>query len=376
MRKIKFEVLLAGILLLNVSWAFGQGATFQQNFKQFKEIAPNIDFYASGQAEIAAFIKPVKDTQKALSGFITGELTKGAIIICNTLDQKDSVNETQILKLGYKWILVQTTSEVAAQQRLAQIKAQMGGMLPPGMLERFQNRTPEQKASEEARMVASTTQRICYAILMTTLNPTKEYRSSRIEDMGRSPLADWLDIGLAAYASSSSLSNIGFLQLRIDEGFPLEDVLVMPRPFIAPTDTGGGGNMAIRMGGDGGGMPGGAPAAAGGSTGGQRSGGGAGGQRGFNMPKDQVDRMLFDAQAASFFRYAVDKIGEQKVKEAVQWNLDGKLTRDALLREGYLGSDIDQIEKDWQEWVKKQKADPAGGLRMTIAAPQRPSGSD
>ncbi len=380
MHKTKPVLTVIWIIAVGASLASGQNANFNKNFKHFKEVSTNVDFFASGSADIAAFSKPIKDAQQILASYLGGELAKGAIVICNTLDQKDSVNETQILKQGYKWVLVQTTSEVAAQQRLAQIKAQMGGMVPPQILERFQNRTPEQKAAEEARLVSSTSLRMCYAILMTTLNPTKEYRSSRIEDMGRSPLADWLDIGLAAYASGSSFSNLGFLQARLEEAFPLEDVLVMPRPFIAPVETGvGGGNVVIRMGGDGGGstaggaqggMPGGGMP---GGGGGQRGGSG-GGQRAFNLPKDQQDRMLFDAQAATFFRYAIEKLGETKVREAVQWNRDGKLTREALFRDGYLGTNLDQVEKDWQDWVKMQKADPGGGMRIISGGSPKTTG--
>jgi hypothetical protein len=380
MRKSKPLCVFFGIFLLSASLAAGQAGSFTKNFKQFKEVATNVDFFASGPSDIAAFSKPVKDSRQLLANFLPGDLAKGAIVICNTLEQKDAVNETQILKLGYKWVLVQTTPDVAIQQRIAQMKAQMGGMLPPGILERFQNRTPEQKAADEMRLVSSTALRMCYAILMTTLNPEKEYRSSRIEDMGRSPLADWLDIGLAAYASGSWGSNLAFLQPRLDEAFPLEDVLVMPRPFIAPTDTGnsggGSGNTVIRMGGGdaGGGAPGGSPAGQpGGGTGGQRGGGG--GQRGFNLPKDQQDRMLFDGQAAAFFKYAIEKLGDAKVREAVQWNRDGKLTREALFREGYLGTDLDQVEKDWQEWVKKQKVDPGAGMRIMTGGSPKPSGS-
>ena len=67
-----------------------------------------------------------------------------------------------------------------------------------------------------------------------SLAKQKEFRSSRLDDTGRSPLTDWLDIGLAAYVSESANSNLKFLQDRMEEAFPLEDVLGMVRPFVVP----------------------------------------------------------------------------------------------------------------------------------------------
>ncbi len=371
---------LLAILSACSLWAgvgYTQSDNFTKNFKQFKEISSNIDFYAASSAEIAPFERPVKEARQKLAGFLGADLAKGAIVICSSLEQKDSVNEARVKKRGYMWVLIQMTPEAAAQQTLAQMKAQMGGQLPPGMLERFQNRTAEQKAAGDARLISATLQRMSYAILMTTLDPEREFRSSRLDDLARSPLADWLDVGLAAYASSGAGLNLRFLQEHLDEVFPIEDLLSMPRPFVAPTDGGtgsSGGQFLIRMGGEGG--PGGNGPPAGGSAGGNTASGatfsGGGARNSFGMPKDVQDRMTFDSQAASFFDYVLQKLGVDKTREVVQWSREGKLTRELLTRPEYLGTDLDQIEKDWSDWVKTQKPEGPGIIRMTVGGPVSP----
>jgi len=374
---------LAGIAvfaILSVSTGWAQTESFKKNFNLFTGIAPGIDFYARSKADIAAFEKPVRDAQQKLSSLVNRKLGKGVIVICSTMEQKDSVLEKSVLKLGYSWTLIQLTTEALAEQRIAEIKARMGNMLPPDILTRMQNRTPEQKAADEARMISPLMQKMCFALLGTTLLPEKEYKSSRLDDLSRTPMADWLDIGAAWYASGTGL-NIRFLQDRLEEAFPLEDVLSMPRPFVAPQSDGGGGSgqMVIRMAGNGsnsggqqaGGaaqgtvMFGGAPQQSGG---GGRRGDGGGGGGGFNMslPKDMQDRMIFDSQAASFFSFMFQKLGMEKAKVVIQSNLEGKLTRETLSQPDFLGPDMDKIEADWREWVKSQKPEEPMMNRMII----------
>ncbi len=374
MQIIKSLVSVVVACALGAGICAAQGNDLTKHFKQYKEIATNIDIYASRESDVAPFSKPVKEARQRLASFVGDGLAKGAIVICATLEQKDSINEARLLKMGYKWALIQMTPEATAQQMMAQMKAQMGGELPDGMLERFKNRSPEQKAAGDARLVSSTVLRMNYAVLMTTLAPEREFRSSRLDDLSRSPLADWLDVGLASYASGGAALNLRFLQEHLDETFPFEDLLSMTRPFVAPTEGGsgnaGGGQMIIRMGGNAGAGAG-NPAGAGSRSGGSPAGGGGarGGGGGFNMPKDVQDRLTFDCQAASFFSYMVEKVGIEKAREVVQWNRDGKLAREALARPGYLGDDLDQIEKDWQDWVKKQKGEGPSTFRMMSGGP-------
>jgi hypothetical protein len=350
----------------------GQGDSFTKNFKKFANLAPGIDVFARSREDAAPFEKPIGDSQQRLATFLAGELARGALVICSTLEQKDSVNEPRVLKMGYKWVLIQLTPQASTEQMLAQMKSRMGGQLPPGALDRMKNQSPEMKKMMERGLVGSTVQRVGYAILVTTLNPGAPFRSSRLDDMGRSPLADWLDIGLASYAAGTSVASLGFLRDRLEEGFPLEDVLSMSRPFVAPSAGGTGPGMVIRMGPEGGPVPG--P----GVTVGPAPSGPPAPQAGpimdrparMGMPKDVQDRMTFDAQAALFFSYLSQKVGLEKTKELVQWNREGKPSREFLTRADVLGPDLEKIEEDWQEWVKQQKVEGPNMRFMT--SPARP----
>jgi len=145
----------------------------------------------------------------------------------------------------------------------------------------------------------------------------------------------------------------------------------MSRPFVAPETLGSGG-MRIggpggnSGGGDRGGQSGGPPGVS--ATGG--AGRGAGGGRGREMPKEQVDRMFFDAQSSTFFAYLIEKLGIEKVKGLVQANKDGKISRDLVTGKELLGADFDTIEPDWMKWMKALQP-PDSGPRN---APGRPSG--
>jgi len=243
----------------------------------------------------------------------------------------------------------------------------------------------------EKEMVASVVQKIAYAVLQSMLAENLQYRSSRVDDVGKSPLPDWLDIAIAAYASNNK-STLTYLQQNIDQTFPLEDVLSMSRPFVASSsDQGGGGGRT--GGGDGGGRAGGngggqgMPRMSGGATGGFPGGGqgmpqgmppgmsqgmpGGGntgrGQGGFPggggsrnsmqraLPKDEQDRMLFDGQSSAFFNYLFEKVGIEKIRELVKQAREGKESRDFVMNPGVLGSDFEKIEMDWTAWVKSQK---------------------
>lgn len=378
----------AVMVLLAVTAGFApQQDNFTKNFKLFREIVPGIVFFAAARSDVVPFEKPVKEAQVKLATFLGKDLPRGVLAICSTLEQKDSISERRLLKMGYRWALILLTPEATRQQMLAQIKAQMGGQLPPALMQLIQSPPPELKAAGISQLVASSVQKIGNAILVTTLAPEMEFRSSRVDDVGRSPLSDWLDIGIVAYVAGSGRSTLKFLQDHLEEAFPLEDVLSMSRPFVAPaTDGGPGGGVRIVT--AGGPVPGASPqtpagggpgemrvAISGGTHAAVRSGDPGGPPQGMpvamTMPKDVQDRLLFDAESSSFFAYLIDKLGIEKCKVVVLANREKKDTREILLQKDMLGSDFETIEKDWQTWVKSQK--PEGPAMMQhMIAPGKP----
>ncbi len=366
------------VMMTSAASASAQPQTdnFTKNFKSFKDISIGVDFYAGSKSDVIPFEKLVAEARRRLSVFLGNDLARGAVVICSTLEQKDSVSEAKLLRRGYRWVLIELTAEANAQQALARIRAESGGQVPAAVLQRFQNPSPEMKAAGDARLVSSVVQRMAYATIMTTLAPDRPFRASRVDDMARSPLPDWLDVGLASYAVGGPGFNLRFLKERIEEAFPLEDVLTMSRPFVAPGTGGGGGGQAnfVQA----------APGGAGGGgarvemssppAGGQASSGGGGGRQrggGMNLSKDVQDRMLFDAEASTFFSYLVAKAGVEKTRGIVSLSLENKDSLDVLGRSDALDKDLEKVEQDWQAWVKQQQADgPPGNIRM-ISGPDR-----
>jgi len=344
-----------------------------KGFAKFAQPASGIDFFASNRSVIAPFEKPAADSMAKLRVLLGENLPKGAIFVCSTLAQKDSVYEPQVLKMGYGWTLTATTADMRSQEMMERIKSQMGNEIPAEILERLKNRPPAMAADFEKQMVNSTVQQIAYAVLQSLLARNLQYRSSRLDDMGKSPLPDWLDIGIAAYASGSN-QNVSFLQQNMEQTFPIEDIISMSRPFVASnldSNNGGGsrGGMS-RSGESGGGMmgSGGFPMGSGGGQGfppagmgGGRGSGGFGGgnsQRGGpqrTLSKDEQDRMLFDSQSSTFFAYMIEKIGIEKVKELIRETQNGMESREFITRPDMLGSDFEKIEDNWIAWVKAQK---------------------
>lgn len=384
--RMRLILMIAAVLWLVPSAALPQGDSFKINFKTFKEVAKGIDFFGSSREQIAPFEKPVREMRQRLEQFLGTQLTQGAVVVCSSLEQKDSVNEPKVLRMGYKWVIIQLTPEANNQEMLARIKSQAGGQVPAGFAERMRNQTPEMKAAALNRMVTGTVQRVGYAILTTTFAPDKPFRSSRADDVARSPMADWLDVGIVSYGAGGSTPNLRLLQEHLEEAFPIEDVIVMSRPFVVPGSEGsggGGGTMVMRIG-----TPGGQAGSAGGA-GGQSAGGsapdvvvggaggggaGRGGRGGGSLPKEVQDRMVFDAQAASLFSFIIEKAGMDKAKTLVQASRDKKDLREMLIQSDFLGTDMEKLESDWQAWVKAQKGDP-GGMRMLVRPGTRPTGT-
>jgi hypothetical protein len=383
------------IAAFGANLASAQQQASYKNFSTFRDIVPGVDFFASNRQVVAPYEKPTAEAMDRLKGLLGANLPKGAIFICSTLEQKDSIYAPKVLKAGYGWILTAETPNVRAQQMLERVKSSMGGKVPGEFLERMNKMQPEMMATAEKQMVATITQQMAYAILQTTLDPNLQFRSSRLDDMGKSPLPDWLDIGIAAYASGVN-ATLSYLQQNLEQTFPLEDMLSMARPFVATSSAqeggGPGGGGMPSMGGNGsggqrGGMPnfgggsGGMPSMGGNGSGGQRGGmpnfngggggmpnfggggqggpGGQGGMRGGSqrtMPKDEQDRMLFDGQSSTFFAYLMEKVGIDKVRELLKRAREGKESREYICQPDVLGSEFGKIEADWVAWVKAQKA--------------------
>ena len=362
-----------------------QEDSFSKAFRKFKDVIPGVDFFASNQAELAPFEKPIAAAREKLAAFLGDDLAHGAIVICSQLEQKDSVNEIKLLRTGYRWVLIQLTPEAANQQILATMKASAEGPLPPEAIEKLQNPSPEMKTAGETALVAATVRRFANAVISMSLAKEKEFRSSRLDDTGRSPLTDWLDIGLAAYVSESANSNLKFLQDRMEEAFPLEDVLGMVRPFVVPGENGditagppAGGPVIIFPSADGTGPAPGAgvkpPERAPGTEAQASQPGDFTVRRGSpapGLPKEVQDRMLFDVQAATFFNYLVQKTGVEKGRELIQWDLEGKDPVEFVSRADVFGPDMEKTEREWQSWIKSQKA-PAGVIGRTPRAAAHP----
>jgi len=384
---------LALIVALCSAEGRAQQAVSFKHFSSFKGLVPAVDFYASKRQSVTPYEKPTAGTISKLQTLLGSNLPKGAIFICSTLQQKDAVYEPMVLKAGYGWTLTIITPEVRMQEMLDRVKSQMGGEVPAEIQAEMKSRMgnmQQMTAEYEKRMVDTTTQQMAHAVIWALLDKESQFRSTRLDDMTKSPLPDWMDIGIASYASGVDV-DLSFLQQHMDETFPLDDVLAMSRPFVASTfgtnqgsggsfrgrgGMSGGGDMS-RFGGmsGGGGMPrfggmsggGDMPRFGGGSGGGMgvppsgfgsRGSGGSGG-RGRNggnsqrvLPKDEQDQMLFDAQSGTFFSYMLEKVGIEKMKELVQQAIEGHETRDFVVRPDVLGSNMDQIEKDWASWVK------------------------
>ncbi len=372
MKKGWLSIAVALAVTASVGAISSQTDNFTKNFNAYKEIAFKIDFYAGGRGDVAPFEKPVKEARERLAAFLGNDLPRGAVVICSSLEQRDTVSEARLLRMGYRWVLIELTPEAAAQQMIARIKAQSGGQVPAGLLERLQNRTPERKAADEARLVNSVAQRMAYALVTTTLAPDKPYRSSRADDVGRSPLPDWLDVGIASYAAGGPGFNVRFLKDRLDEAFPLEDVVSMSRPFVVPGEDSGGGDRFFMRGGQGGG--GSAPAGPGSVPAGSVVGGGQGRGGGMNLPKDVQDRMMFDAEASSFFAFIIEKAGLDKVKRLVDEARQGREPADLLGQQEMLGRELEKIEEDWRAWVKDLKVEPPPRSSRSTTGPGRPPG--
>jgi hypothetical protein len=250
----------------------------------------------------------------------------------------------------------------------------MGGEIPAEIKDRINNMPPEMVSRAESQMVDSTNRQLAHAAIWALLNPDSQFRSTRLDDMGKSPLPDWLDIGIASYASSAS-PDLAFLRGHMDQTFPLEDIFIMSRPFVASSigqssgeSFGGGGMRGFGGGGGfpGGGPPGGFSPRGGGGMGGgppggfsQRGGGGMGGgspnggrSRQATMPKDEQDRLLFDTQSTTFFMFMIENAGIEKTLTFIERVIAGEEAWELITQPDFMAADLERIETEWLNWVE------------------------
>jgi hypothetical protein len=366
---IRYISALVLILAFGGAGANAQQAVSFKHFSSFDRLVPGIDFYASKQQLVTPFVKPTSETMAKLQKLLGKDLPKGAIFICSTLEQKDSIYEPKVLRSGYGWTLSVNTPEVRMQEMMDRMKSEMGGEIPAEFKSRMNNISPEMLAEAEKQMVDSVNQQMSHAVLWALLTPNSQFRSSRLDDMGKSPLPDWLDIGISAYASGKNI-DIAFLLENMEQTFPLEDIFLMSRPFVASSTSQGsggsfrGGGMFGGRGGDmprfaGGGFPSGGMGRPPSGFGSRSSGGfgGSSGQRGDRqrvIPKDELDRMLFDAQSDTFFEYLLEKVGIEKVKMMIKQAEEGAEIWKSLTQPDMLGADLEKIEEDWVNWIQAQ----------------------
>ena len=396
--------------------AFGVNPTNAQtvsfkNFTSFPDIVPDtVDFFASNRETIAPYEDAAKTSIEKVKQLLGDDIPKGAIFICTNQAQLDSLYEPVVIRQGYSWVLILTTPDVRMRTQLEEIKARIGDNIPAEFLERINAQLRDAASNVDPQAVSNMARNIAFAILqVSTSDEYFQFRASRVEDVGKSILQDWLDIGVGSYVNGDK-SSVKYLQDNIDMMFPIDDVIFMSRPFVASSTTsgnqggsGGGREMAQifqqmdsqemaqifqQMGGGqmakmrpGGGEGGGFPGGDGGGPGGQRPGGGPGGGPGGQRPgggpggapkskperagqqralsKDEQDRLLFDGQAISFFDFFLEKFGIEKVRELIKFSSEGNESWDFVSRTDLFGRDFSKVEADWMEWLMKQKvSDP------------------
>ena len=242
------------VLLFSTHPIRAQQADTYKSFNKFTGLVPGIDFFTSKRSLIEPYEKPAVQAIDKLKALLGENIPKGAIFICSTLEQKDSIYEPMVLKMGYSWTLTIEDPEIQAQAMMARMKSMMGDEIPAELLERFKGR---QSGGVNNRMVMDTMRQVTYAVIQTSFAKNLRYRSSRLNDMGKSPLPDWLDIGIGVYVTGED-PNLSYLKQNMEQTFPIEDILTMSRPFVASnfiqgSSGSGGGSRGGSRGGAGGG---------------------------------------------------------------------------------------------------------------------------
>lgn len=364
------RLLLPVLILLTAfgaNFANAQTVSFK-NFNSFQDIVPGVDFFASNRQLVAPYEAASTEAVAKLKTLLGDDLPKGAVFICSTLAQKDSLYEPVVIRRGYSWVIIADAPEFRMQEQLERLKAQIGDNIPPEILQRIKDMPRDMAAGMDQQAAGTMAKNIAFAVLQIMMNDENfQFRASRVDDVAKSPLQDWLDIGIGAYASGDREA-LRYLQENIDMAFPFEDVLFMARPYVAQSNTasnggGGGGQGGVFImggaGGDMGQMP---KMNSGGGGQGQRQGGapkskpdGGGAPQQRTLSKDEQDRRLFDGQAIVFFDYIMEKFGIEKVRELIAYVNE---TKDEsyffVTRPDVLGREFSKIEADLNAWLMKQ----------------------
>jgi hypothetical protein len=89
------------------------------------------------------------------------------------------------------------------------------------------------------------------------------------------------------------------------------------------------------------------------------------------MSKEVQDRMNFDNESALFFAYLVAKVGLEKTKAVIQQDRENKEIMPLLTGKEYFAKPVAEIEKEWIEWIKVQKAPEQQMFRVTVPATEK-----
>ena len=130
-------ITFVSLLIPGAGWA--QQVDKYKTFNRFAGLAPYVDFFASKRQSVSPYEKPAAETIRKLQTLFGDTLPMGAIFICSSLEQKDSIYEPIVLKMGYKWALTIETQEVAAEEMLARLKSRMGDDIPAEIMDRLKS---------------------------------------------------------------------------------------------------------------------------------------------------------------------------------------------------------------------------------------------
>jgi hypothetical protein len=120
-----------------------------KNFVSFRNLVPGVDFFASNRKNVSPYEKPAAEAIARMKELLGDDLPKGAVFICSSVQQRDSVYEPRVLRSGYRWSITVVTAEVRTQEVLERIKAQMGDNIPAEIRDRIRNQPPEMMADAE-----------------------------------------------------------------------------------------------------------------------------------------------------------------------------------------------------------------------------------
>ena len=110
---IRLAILLTAVIGFGApAFPAGEALAFK-HFNVFKGVVTGIDFFASGRQAVTPYEKAIADARQRLAGLLGSELPKGAVFVCSTLQQKDSVYEPKALFAGSGQVSLGTLAPTA-----------------------------------------------------------------------------------------------------------------------------------------------------------------------------------------------------------------------------------------------------------------------